>query len=156
MVYMTQAPAERSCQPRLQGTNPVSTPPYLTCEWCRLYQQSLSVVTFEWVTAVSAPRPPCSAVASRSWPPLSVWWERGKNSSTCFVSRNLVSEALNGLGCWVFVGKCACVYMYTSVCVCIYLCIKKKYIYIYIHRHLGLAVGPRARRPRSHYHLEIG
>ena len=36
-------------------------------------------------------------------------------------------------------------------CVHIYVC-----ILIYIYTPLGLAAGPHARRPQSHYHLEIG
>lgn len=112
--------AERSCQSCLQGTDPFPTPPYLTREMCHLYQQSLSSMTFEWVTAVSGPGPAPFAVTSHSWPLLCVGWEMEKNSSTCFISRIVASKGLNGLGCWVFVGMCARICMYTYVCVYIY------------------------------------
>ena len=107
--------AERNCQSCLRGTDPFPTLPYLKCECCHLYQQSLAGMTFEWVTDVSAPRSAHFAVASCSWPLRCVGWEREKNSSTCFVSRNLASKGLNGLVCWVFAGKRACIYMYTCV-----------------------------------------
>lgn len=74
---------------------------------------------------------------------LDIARKRETNSSTCFVSRRLVSKGLSGFGFCVFVGMCAHIYIYM-------------YTDIYIYTALGLAVGPRARRPQSHYHLEIG
>lgn len=51
---------------------------------------------------------------------LDITWKRETNSSTCFVSRSLVSKGLSGFGFCVFVGMCVHIYIYMDMGIYIY------------------------------------
>lgn len=71
---------------------------------------------------------------------LDIARKRETNSSTCFVSRRLVSKGLSGFGFCVFVGICAHIYIYV-------------YGYIYIYSPW---FGCRTSRPQATVTLSSG